>query len=67
MAPESLRERKYSVKSDVYSFGVVCIEILTRKEPYPTLDVLFGSDVPNFHPDNLICHQSVLRELDFGA
>jgi len=36
MAPESLREKKYSSKSDVWSFGVVCVEVLTRKAPYPT-------------------------------
>jgi len=37
MAPEALKESKYSSKSDVWSFGVVCVEILTRKPPYPDL------------------------------
>eukprot|EP01119_Soliformovum_irregulare_P025559 TRINITY_DN9502_c0_g1_i4.p1 TRINITY_DN9502_c0_g1~~TRINITY_DN9502_c0_g1_i4.p1 ORF type:complete len:795 (+),score=227.52 TRINITY_DN9502_c0_g1_i4:335-2386(+) len=40
MAPESLRDKKFSTASDVYSFGVVCIEILTRKDPYPNISLL---------------------------
>ena len=31
MAPEVLKEEKYSEKADVYSFGVVCWELLTEK------------------------------------
>jgi PTK7 protein tyrosine kinase 7 len=37
MAPESLLDKQFSTKSDVYSFGVTCVEILTRKEPYPEM------------------------------
>jgi len=39
MSPESLKEKKFSSQSDVYSFGVTCIEILTRKDPYPHLSM----------------------------
>eukprot|EP01118_Nematostelium_gracile_P013630 TRINITY_DN5171_c0_g1_i1.p1 TRINITY_DN5171_c0_g1~~TRINITY_DN5171_c0_g1_i1.p1 ORF type:complete len:323 (+),score=89.43 TRINITY_DN5171_c0_g1_i1:110-1078(+) len=38
MAPESLREKKYSQKSDSWAFGITLWEILTRQEPYPDLD-----------------------------
>jgi len=38
MAPENLLDRIYSEKSDVWSFGVTCIEILTRKDPYPNME-----------------------------
>eukprot|EP01119_Soliformovum_irregulare_P018891 TRINITY_DN5884_c0_g1_i11.p1 TRINITY_DN5884_c0_g1~~TRINITY_DN5884_c0_g1_i11.p1 ORF type:complete len:219 (-),score=48.39 TRINITY_DN5884_c0_g1_i11:26-682(-) len=38
MAPESLRERKFSSKSDVWSWAVTCVEILTHSDPYPTID-----------------------------
>ena len=34
-SPELLDGQKYSPKSDIWSFGIVCIEILTRKPPYP--------------------------------
>jgi len=34
MAPEALKEMKYSHKSDVWSFGVVIWEIVTEKEPW---------------------------------
>jgi len=38
MAPESLRERKYSQKADSWAFGVLCWEVLHRKMPYQELD-----------------------------
>jgi len=38
MAPESLSKFQFSTKSDVYSFGVVMVEVLTRKEPYPSVN-----------------------------
>lgn len=38
MAPEALRERKYSVKSDVWSFGVLCWETVNQTTPYKDLD-----------------------------
>eukprot|EP01118_Nematostelium_gracile_P012803 TRINITY_DN4735_c0_g1_i1.p1 TRINITY_DN4735_c0_g1~~TRINITY_DN4735_c0_g1_i1.p1 ORF type:complete len:339 (+),score=81.41 TRINITY_DN4735_c0_g1_i1:82-1017(+) len=37
MAPELFTARKYSFRTDVYSFGVLCIEVLTRKRPYPDI------------------------------
>ncbi|PRP87384.1 putative LRR receptor-like serine/threonine-protein kinase [Planoprotostelium fungivorum] len=37
MAPEALKERKYSNKSDVWSFGVVIWEIINVIEPFPDL------------------------------
>eukprot|EP01119_Soliformovum_irregulare_P024096 TRINITY_DN856_c0_g1_i1.p1 TRINITY_DN856_c0_g1~~TRINITY_DN856_c0_g1_i1.p1 ORF type:complete len:206 (-),score=72.78 TRINITY_DN856_c0_g1_i1:66-683(-) len=40
MPPESLKHRKFTSKSDVYAFGVTCIEILTKKDPYPDIDLL---------------------------
>eukprot|EP01119_Soliformovum_irregulare_P001719 TRINITY_DN1146_c0_g1_i1.p1 TRINITY_DN1146_c0_g1~~TRINITY_DN1146_c0_g1_i1.p1 ORF type:complete len:766 (-),score=186.35 TRINITY_DN1146_c0_g1_i1:107-2404(-) len=40
MPIESLRYRQFSTKSDVYAFGVTCIEILTRRDPYPEINLL---------------------------
>jgi hypothetical protein len=40
MAPESLKENRYSTLSDVWSFAVTVVEILTRQEPYPNLDIV---------------------------
>ncbi|PRP87381.1 hypothetical protein PROFUN_01643 [Planoprotostelium fungivorum] len=37
MAPEALKERKYSNKSDVWSFGVVIWEIINVVEPFPDM------------------------------
>jgi serine/threonine protein kinase len=37
MAPEALKERKYSTKSDVWSFGVVVWEVVHKEDPYPGL------------------------------
>jgi len=38
MAPESIRNRIYSIHSDVWSFGVTLWEIVSREDPYPDLD-----------------------------
>jgi len=40
MSPEALSKKKYSEKSDVWAFGVTCCEILTRKDPYPNMDMI---------------------------
>jgi len=40
MAPESIRNRVYSVQSDVWSFGVTLWEIVCRQEPFPELDAV---------------------------
>ncbi|PRP80703.1 CLL4A clavata1-like receptor S/T protein kinase protein [Planoprotostelium fungivorum] len=40
MAPEAMRDRKYSNKTDVYSFGVLVWEIVTNKEPYEDMDTM---------------------------
>jgi len=40
MAPESILEKTYSTKSDVYSFGIVMVELLTRDDPFPTMDTV---------------------------
>ncbi|CAJ0602149.1 unnamed protein product [Cylicocyclus nassatus] len=34
MAPETLKDFRYSQKSDVYSFGVLVFEIFSQREPY---------------------------------
>ena len=40
MAPECIKEGKYSLKSDVWSFGVTIVEIITRDRPYPNIQPL---------------------------
>jgi hypothetical protein len=40
MAPESLGNQTYSKKSDVWTFGIVLYEIISRKEPHITEDIL---------------------------
>ncbi|PRP81759.1 putative LRR receptor-like serine/threonine-protein kinase [Planoprotostelium fungivorum] len=40
MAPEAMKERKYSHKTDVYSFGVLVWEIVTNREPYEDMDLM---------------------------
>jgi c-src tyrosine kinase len=37
MAPEALKDRRYSTKSDVWSFGVVMYELFARSDPYPLI------------------------------
>jgi serine/threonine protein kinase len=32
-----LREKKVSKQSDIYAFGMTCIEVITRKQPFPKL------------------------------
>jgi len=39
MAPESLARNEFSIKSDAWSFGVVLYEMITRSEPFPTMDI----------------------------
>jgi len=40
MSPEALSKRIYSEKSDVWAWAVTCVEIATRKQPYPELDMI---------------------------
>jgi len=40
MSPESIKDKVYSDKSDVWSFGVTLWEVLTRKNPYPQMDLI---------------------------
>lgn len=39
-APECLVSQIYSTKSDVWAWGVTIVEILSRQDPYPTLDAI---------------------------
>eukprot|EP01118_Nematostelium_gracile_P019163 TRINITY_DN8777_c0_g1_i1.p1 TRINITY_DN8777_c0_g1~~TRINITY_DN8777_c0_g1_i1.p1 ORF type:complete len:215 (+),score=73.78 TRINITY_DN8777_c0_g1_i1:24-647(+) len=64
MSPEAIRKKRYSEKSDVFSFGVLCFEIISREEPYPTLDAVqaatavvvegLRAHLPNDAPPQLI-------------
>jgi hypothetical protein len=38
MAPESLKNKEYSVKSDVWSFGILAFEIIAQEEPHTKSD-----------------------------
>ena len=42
MAPEVLRQEKYSARADVYSFGIVLCELFTNRPPYssPPFDTM---------------------------
>jgi serine/threonine protein kinase len=40
MAPESIRDKKYSAASDVWSWGVMLFETLTAQTPYKELSPL---------------------------
>lgn len=45
MAPELLRSEKCCSRVDIWSFGVVIWELLTREEPYKTLNpnqIIYG-------------------------
>ena len=60
MAPESIKENKYSTKSDVWAFGVTIVEILTQQNPYPHLQLIevvsyyhFSFYVLNFELQNV--------------
>lgn len=63
MAPESIKDRTYTVKSDVWSFGILMWEIVTLGgSPYPSMPlntllekVLYGYRMPK--PDH--CSQEV--------
>eukprot|EP01120_Amphizonella_sp_Union-15-10_P014152 TRINITY_DN6772_c0_g1_i6.p1 TRINITY_DN6772_c0_g1~~TRINITY_DN6772_c0_g1_i6.p1 ORF type:complete len:101 (-),score=23.01 TRINITY_DN6772_c0_g1_i6:44-346(-) len=40
MAPEVLREERYSEKADIWSFGVVAWEVASQKAPFPHVSPL---------------------------
>jgi serine/threonine protein kinase len=40
MAPECIRQSRYSLKSDVWAYAVTIVEILTCDVPYPMLQPL---------------------------
>ena len=40
MAPECIKESKYSTKSDVWAFGITIVEIVTQQKPYPYLQLM---------------------------
>jgi serine/threonine protein kinase len=40
MAPESIREQVYSKKSDVWMFGILVYEIVARREPHTSKDIV---------------------------
>eukprot|EP00027_Filamoeba_sp_ATCC50430_P014226 CAMPEP_0168578836 /NCGR_PEP_ID=MMETSP0413-20121227/21545_1 /TAXON_ID=136452 /ORGANISM="Filamoeba nolandi, Strain NC-AS-23-1" /LENGTH=1106 /DNA_ID=CAMNT_0008612709 /DNA_START=22 /DNA_END=3339 /DNA_ORIENTATION=+ len=41
MAPEQLSKGNYTQKSDVYSYAMILYEIITRREPFEGLSLLF--------------------------
>ena len=40
MAPECIKENKYSLKSDVWAFGITIVEIVIHQIPYPHLQLM---------------------------
>jgi serine/threonine protein kinase len=53
IAPELLKERKISKQSDIYSFGMTCIEVFSRKLPFPDMkatDVAVGISSGTLRP-----------------
>ena len=40
MSPEAIEKRVYSFKSDIWSYGILCIEVLTRDDPYPGINLV---------------------------
>jgi serine/threonine protein kinase len=40
MAPEIVRQEKYSVKADVFSYSIILWELVTREDPYPEISGL---------------------------
>lgn len=40
VAPEVIREERYSEKADIYSFGVILWELETRQIPYGKMEVM---------------------------
>eukprot|EP01118_Nematostelium_gracile_P015993 TRINITY_DN6534_c0_g1_i1.p1 TRINITY_DN6534_c0_g1~~TRINITY_DN6534_c0_g1_i1.p1 ORF type:complete len:462 (-),score=81.59 TRINITY_DN6534_c0_g1_i1:8-1195(-) len=44
MSPEAILQNVYSEKSDVYSYGIVCVEVMSRKQPYPDMFIQEFSD-----------------------
>ncbi|XP_032593455.1 uncharacterized protein LOC116805478 isoform X3 [Drosophila grimshawi] len=52
LAPEALKDGKYSKETDIYSFGIVFWEVMTRKKPFPDLDTSVEEEITNgLRPD----------------
>merc|ERR1712000_694749 len=64
MSPEAIKDKAYSQKSDVWSFGVTVWEVLTRQNPYPSMDLIQVATAvcyKNLCPETPAGTNSVLR------
>merc|ERR1712146_30947 len=66
MSPEAIKDKVYSQKSDVWSFGVTVWEVLTRQNPYPSMDLIQVATAvcyKNVRPDMPNGTPPILRDL----